>query len=122
MLTKLKNLFLSSVDLVHRGANQEADICLFKSADAPEQDSPAILDNETALVYTGALAKSILSIQEDESLDVVEKMDMIQKSFAQFGEAVEKLNAEAETSEPGEIGKADSSMLDMIEEIETKKA
>ena len=40
MATKLKNMRLTSVDLVRNGANQEADICLFKSADpteAPEQ-------------------------------------------------------------------------------------
>ena len=31
MATKLKNLRLTSVDLVRAGANQEADISLFKS-------------------------------------------------------------------------------------------
>ena len=36
MATKLKNMRLTSVDLVRNGANQEADICLFKSA-APEE-------------------------------------------------------------------------------------
>ena len=93
MLTKLKNLMLSSVDLVRRGANQEADICLFKSADEPEATVEApVMDNETALVYTGALAKSIQSIQDDESLDDATKVEMIQKSFDQFGEAVAKYN------------------------------
>lgn len=33
MATKLKKMKLTSVDLVRAGANQEADICLFKSAD-----------------------------------------------------------------------------------------
>lgn len=37
MATKLKNMRLTSVDMVRNGANQEADICLFKSDDAPEQ-------------------------------------------------------------------------------------
>ena len=36
MANKLKNMRLTSVDLVRNGANQEADICLFKSADAAE--------------------------------------------------------------------------------------
>lgn len=36
MATKLRNMRLTSVDLVRAGANQEADICLFKSADPPE--------------------------------------------------------------------------------------
>ena len=35
MATKLKNMKLTSVDLVRSGANQEADICLFKSAEDP---------------------------------------------------------------------------------------
>ena len=33
MATLLKNMKLTSVDLVGRGANQEADICLFKGID-----------------------------------------------------------------------------------------
>lgn len=36
MATKLRNMRLTSVDLVRAGANQEADICLFKSATPPE--------------------------------------------------------------------------------------
>lgn len=36
MATKLKKMKLTSVDLVRAGANQEADICLYKSADPPE--------------------------------------------------------------------------------------
>ncbi len=34
MATKLKNVRLTSVDLVRAGANQEADICLFKGMGA----------------------------------------------------------------------------------------
>lgn len=42
MATKLKKMRLTSVDLVRAGANQEADICLFKSADPPEAtESPS---------------------------------------------------------------------------------
>lgn len=36
MATKLKKMRLTSVDLVRAGANQEADICLYKSADPQE--------------------------------------------------------------------------------------
>lgn len=36
-VTRLKNMRLTSVDMVRNGANQEADICLFKSDDTPEQ-------------------------------------------------------------------------------------
>lgn len=44
MATKLKDMKLTSVDLVRAGANQEADICLFKSA----------TDQETAPEATGS--------------------------------------------------------------------
>lgn len=37
MATKLKKMELTSVDLVPAGANQEADICLYKSLDGPEE-------------------------------------------------------------------------------------
>ncbi len=36
MAAKLKNLKLTSVDLVRAGANQEADICLYKSMTPPD--------------------------------------------------------------------------------------
>lgn len=39
MATKLKNMRLTSVDLVPCGANQEADICLFKSLDGEPEDA-----------------------------------------------------------------------------------
>lgn len=38
--TKLKNMRLTSVDLVPAGANQEADICIFKSLDGEPQENP----------------------------------------------------------------------------------
>lgn len=116
MATKLRNLQLTSVDLVRSGANQEADICIHKSADdgdSPEtnlfkrfmnwlretpQDAPMAapavqeipMDDTTFLVYTDALAKSILSIHEDDTLDDTAKAAMVQKSFEQFNDAVEK--------------------------------
>lgn len=40
MATKLRNLKLTSVDLVRAGANQEADICLFKSLDGDPHEEP----------------------------------------------------------------------------------
>ena len=47
MATKLRNLRLTSVDLVKAGANQEADICLYKSLDGqpaeqPTQETPTV--------------------------------------------------------------------------------
>ena len=40
MATKLKNMRLTSVDLVPAGANQEADICLYKSLDGSPAETP----------------------------------------------------------------------------------
>ena len=41
MATKLKNMRLTSVDLVRAGANQEADICIYKSLeDGPHEKPP----------------------------------------------------------------------------------
>ena len=49
MATKLKNMRLTSVDLVRNGANQEADICLFKSAD-PAEATEAPTERETNII------------------------------------------------------------------------
>lgn len=38
--TKLKNMRLTSVDLVPSGANQEADICIYKSLDGDPPENP----------------------------------------------------------------------------------
>ena len=40
MATLLKNMKLTSVDLVARGANQEADICLYKGLDPDGAENP----------------------------------------------------------------------------------
>ncbi len=45
MANKLKNLRLTSVDLVEAGANQEADICLYKSLDPPGKQEPMGFDD-----------------------------------------------------------------------------
>lgn len=131
MKTKLKKLLLSSVDAVRAGANQEADICLFKSADgaeAPAQEIP--IDDSTFLTYSDALAKSILSIQGDETLDEAAKADMIQKSFEQFNAAVEKAKSipeqdpidSPEESSDGPVVEDPVPDYDLIKEIESKKA
>lgn len=40
MANRLKNMRLTSVDLVRQGANQKADICLFKGMDVPSEEPP----------------------------------------------------------------------------------
>ena len=54
MATLLKNMKLTSVDLVGRGANQEADICLFKGLDA----DPAETTRTEAPATTRTISKS----------------------------------------------------------------
>lgn len=107
MANKLKNMRLSSVDLVRNGANQEADICLFKSADptedpaAPEEIekdfssfnslNAARESNEKLWQYTSALTESIRSIQMDQSLDNGQKKQLMVQSLGQFDTAMSDL-------------------------------
>lgn len=44
MATLLKNMKLTSVDLVGRGANQEAHISLFKGMDPDGDENPTVAD------------------------------------------------------------------------------
>lgn len=110
----LKDMEISSVDLCKRGANQNADIKLFKSADAEKGGEREHMENNamiekiarflagalaeggepgtitkadsTAQVYetTEALRKSLESIIADDSLTPVEKHDMMAESLQQF--------------------------------------
>ncbi len=45
LANRLKNLRLTSVDLVKAGANQEADICLYKSLESTGQTEPLGFDD-----------------------------------------------------------------------------
>lgn len=118
MATKLKNLRMTSVDLVRNGANQEADICLFKSAEGTEQpaapemnilkrflawltENPADAEYEPtapvekadeepclADIYKSAITESLQSITADETLSATEKNDMIAKSLSEYHDAM----------------------------------
>lgn len=63
MATKLKNMRLTSVDLVRAGANQEADICLYKSLDGAPADNPP-----KANVATRTISKS-----DPDRFDIIEE-------------------------------------------------
>ena len=113
MATKLKDIRLTSVDLVRAGANQEADICLFKSADPieateiptepeknifkrfiawlkenPTEAAPEPQDyidkSSTDEIYKSAIIESLTSIANDPNLDNDEKLEMVEKSLEQF--------------------------------------
>lgn len=157
MATKLKNMKLTSVDLVRAGANQEADICLFKSADPPESpESPTeeeknifkrfidwIRQNPTEdatepqspiektdeapdleYIYKSALAESLHSIMQDESLTKAEKKDMAEDSILQYSEKIRELNGEDEEAieeevkeEEPEEDQDDENRFDELEEV-----
>lgn len=115
MATKLKNIELTSVDLVRQGANQEADICLYKSADAPEGVEQPVESSETVEkqtlepqgetaveatgepqddileVYKTAITKSIQSIMTDDNLSAEEKDAMVEKSLGQYHNKLEEV-------------------------------
>lgn len=116
MANKLKKMALTSVDLVRAGANQEANICLFKSADDSEQPSEEetgifkkflnwIRNNpdetiekqeptehtEIAQYYTACIQKSIESIRDDHNIDEIQKAKMIQESLEQYNAAMNDL-------------------------------
>lgn len=106
--TKLKKLDMTSVDLVRRGANQKADIMLYKSAedDIPQGLWKSIHEavaswwngeqneshekefNVTKASYMDAIDYSIDSIIKDDTLDSVTKAEMAAESINQFAEAL----------------------------------
>jgi len=69
MANKLKNIQLTSVDLVRAGANQEADICLFKSAAPPEKSEKPELSKPPKL--------SKLPEQDDDETDDIDEIDEV---------------------------------------------
>lgn len=86
---KLSDMEISSVDLCKRGANQRAQIKLYKSAPEGEDDMEHITKSAgTAEVRetTYALCKSLESIIEDDSMDAVAKQQMMEESLQQFTE------------------------------------
>lgn len=89
MATKLKNMRLTSVDLVRNGANQEADICLFKSAD-PEED-PAQPTTEEKNIFK----RFIAWFRENLAEEGLDDEDTVEKDYTTF----DSLNAARENNE-----------------------
>lgn len=135
MATKLKKMKLTSVDLVRAGANQEADICLFKSADPPEAtESPTepeknifkrfiawLKENPTEagtephshiekaeetpdleFLYKSALAESLHSIMQDDTLTDIQKKDMSETSLRQYADKIRELERAEEDYDGGD--------------------
>ena len=96
MANQLKHMILKSVDLVRRGANPDADIKLYKNADAPnpvlktaeEVDVMVEKSLNAAGKNLDCLYKSYDSIMNDENLTDGEAREMLAKSLVQFNEAM----------------------------------
>lgn len=74
MPTKLKNLHMTSVDLVRTGANQEADICLFKSADPTETPTePTTEEKNIFKRFIDWLRENPTEEQEEPTEEEIEK-------------------------------------------------
>ena len=81
MATKLKKMKLTSVDLVRAGANQEADILLYKSADP--QNEPAEGPTETE---TNLFKRFLGWIRSNPTEGHVEPDSGIQKDYSTFNQ------------------------------------
>ena len=108
--TKLRKLDMTSVDLVQRGANQKADIRLYKSADDQEEAPHGLLKSIQEAVkswfigtkaaedakdfevekstFMEALDFSMNGILNDDTMDSVAKAEMAEESIDQFCEAM----------------------------------
>lgn len=77
--TKLKNLQLTSVDLVQRGANPDADICLFKSAGADDDQQEERIIKRFFEMFKNAFTSS--TAEDDKRI-----ADAVVKDALTFGE------------------------------------
>lgn len=75
MATKLKKMKLTSVDLVRAGANQEADICLYKSADPQEAAEGPAEDEKSIFKRFLAFIRGTPTKAENEPHSPVEKAE-----------------------------------------------
>lgn len=109
MANKLKNMRLTSVDLVRNGANQEADICLFKSAD-PAED-PATPTAEEKNIFK----RFINWLRENHEDDHQDDDDTVEKDFSTF----DSLNATRESNE--KLWQYTSALTESIRSIQADK-
>lgn len=79
MATKLKKMRLTSVDLVRNGANQEADICLYKSADPTEAAQPPTEAEHNIF------KRFINWLRENPAEAEEEPDDPVEKDYSTFG-------------------------------------
>lgn len=112
---KLTNMELDTVDLCKQGANQKARIKLYKSAPEREDNMERITKSAGAAQVretTGALRKSLESIIADDSLNPVEKQQMMEESLQQFTDEVSGLAGDWAKA----VGKADDPDREELDE------
>ena len=112
---KLTNMELDTVDLCKQGANQKARIKLYKSAPEREDNMERITKSAGAAQVretTGALRKSLKSIIADDSLNPVEKQQMMEESLQQFTDEVSGLAGDWAKA----VGKADDPDREELDE------
>lgn len=73
MATKLKKMRLTSVDLVRAGANQKADICLYKSANPPNYNCQTRKEGNSMI----KIDKSLFSAEELEMYNALIEKAMV---------------------------------------------
>lgn len=105
MANKLTNLKLTSVDLVRAGANQEADICIYKSATPQDGDN-------TASEHEKNIFKRFINwLRENPSDGENEPSNTIEKDFSSF----DTLNSNRENEE--KLWRYTSSLTESIRTI-----
>lgn len=102
MANKLKKMHLTSVDLVRRGANQEADICLFKGMDTTENTTEA---------ETNIIKQFISWFRKNSAEGEIEPDTTIEKDYKPF----DTLNANRENEE--KLWRYTSSLTESIRTI-----
>lgn len=92
MANKLKNLKVTSVDLVPLGANPDAIIKIFKQR--KEDEKMVNENNNTVETITKTMEKSLQSIKADTTLSEEQKLKLVHKSLSECIEFIEKSGAD----------------------------
>ena len=94
MATKLKKMKLTSVDLVRAGANQEADICLFKSATPPEAtESPTAAETNIFKRFINWLRENPTEAAQEPQSPIEKADDMPDLEFIYKSALAESLQS-----------------------------
>lgn len=87
MANRLRNVKMKSVDLVKRGANQEADIALYKSADFEGEEDFITKSVDLLDFYNETLSESFYGIMKSDVSDE-EKAELLAKSLREYSDTV----------------------------------